>query len=99
MGRLRAFFGTDDGPPLRELIGRRGLYPLGILGALNLVDELDRAVMVVFAPNIRRYFDISNAALGGIVGLQVALIIVLGVPLGYLGTRVDRARLDRKSVV
>ena len=88
---------TEKEPPLREAIAATGWYPLTILFALNLVDELDRAVMVVFAPNIRRYFDMSNAALGGIVGLQVALIILVSVPIGYLGTRVDRARLLRVS--
>ena len=86
-----------DEPRLRQVVGATGWYPLTILFALNLVDELDRAVMTVFAPNIRRYFDISNAALGGIVGLQVALVILVSVPLGYLGTRVDRARLLRAS--
>jgi ABC-type branched-subunit amino acid transport system ATPase component/MFS family permease len=85
----------DDTPSLREVVAGRGWYPLGIVTALNLVDELDRAVMVVFAPNIRRYFDISNATLGAIVGVQVALVILIGVPLGYLGTKVDRAVLLR----
>lgn len=79
------------------MLGERGWYPLVIITALNLVDELDRAVIAVFAPNLRRYFDISNATLGGIVGLQVALVIVIGIPLGYLGTRVDRSSLLRWS--
>jgi branched-chain amino acid transport system ATP-binding protein len=92
---LRTWLGADEGPPLRELIGRQGWYPLLVITALNMVDELDRAVVIVFAPNIRRYFDISNAALGGIVGLQVALLVLLGVPIGYLGTRMNRAHLLR----
>ena len=85
----------DEAPSLRAAVAGRGWYPLAVVTALNLVDELDRAVMVVFAPNIRRYFDISNATLGAIVGVQVALIILVGVPLGYLGTKVDRAALLR----
>ena len=92
---LRTWLGADEGPRLRELIGRQGWYPLLVITALNMVDELDRAVVIVFAPNIRRYFDISNAALGGIVGLQVALLVLLGVPIGYLGTRMNRAHLLR----
>ena len=88
---------SPDEPRLGALIADRGWYPLGILFTLNLVDELDRAVMVVFAPNIRRYFDISNAALGGIVGLQVLLILLVSIPLGYAGTRVNRVRLLRAS--
>ena len=88
---------SADEPRLRDLVARQGMYPLAVLFSLNLVDELDRAVMVVFAPNIRRYFDISNAALGGIVGLQVMLIILVSIPLGYAGTRVNRVRLLRAS--
>jgi len=87
----------DAGPSLREQIGDGSWYPLAVITALNLVDELDRAVLVVFAPNIRRYFDISNATLGGIVGLQVTLILLVSVPIGYLGTRVNRANLLRVS--
>ncbi|MGH9084942.1 MAG: MFS transporter [Acidimicrobiales bacterium] len=100
-GRLRAWLGDIDGEEgpgrLRDLVGDAGWYPVAVLTALNLVDELDRAAVAVFAPNLRRYFDISNATLGGIVGAQIALIIVVGIPLGYLGTRVDRARLLRAS--
>ena len=108
-GAVRRFLGIDDddlslapadpGPPLAAVIrsSPAGWYPLGVLTLLNFVDELDRAAVAVFAPNIRRTFDIGNAALGSIVGLQVALIIVLGIPVGYVGTRFDRARLLRLS--
>jgi branched-chain amino acid transport system ATP-binding protein len=101
-GRLRSWLGDVDGADgpgrLRDLVGATGgWYPIAVLTALNLVDELDRAAVAVFAPNLRRYFDISNATLGGIVGAQIALIIVVGIPLGYLGTRIDRARLLRAS--
>ena len=86
---------------LREIIrsSKAGWYPIGVITALNFVDELDRAAMAVFAPDIRRAFGLSNAALGGIVGVQVTLVIVLGIPIGYLGTKLDRARLLRISAV
>jgi ABC-type branched-subunit amino acid transport system ATPase component/MFS family permease len=97
--RLKALVAGDDAPSLREVVGSSpaGWYPLGVVTALNFVDELDRAAMAVFAPDIRRAFDLSNSALGGIVGLQVTLVIILGIPIGYLGTRVDRARLLQVS--
>ena len=86
-------------PSLREVVSRSkaGWYPIAVITAFNFVDELDRAAMAVFAPDIRRAFGLSNAALGGIVGLQVTLVIILGIPIGYLGTRVNRARLLRVS--
>jgi MFS family permease len=95
--RLSDLLLPGDGPPLREIARTAGWYPLVILTTLNVVDELDRAVLGVFAPNIRRYFDINNTAIGAIVGAQLALIIVAAVPIGYWATRIDRARLLRWS--
>lgn len=97
--RLSTLLARGDGPTLREVVGPAGWYPLVILTTLNLVDELDRAVLAVMAPNIRDYFGIDNKALGGIVGLQVTLLIFVSVPIGYLGTRVNRASLLRWSAL
>lgn len=96
-GLVRRLLWPGDGPPLREVAKTAGWYPLVILTVLNTVDELDRAVLGVFAPNLRRYFGINNTALGAIVGVQLALIIVAAVPIGYWATRVNRARLLRWS--
>ena len=95
--RVRQLLSPGDGPPLREIVAGAGWYPLVILTTLNVVDELDRAVLAVFGPNIKRYFDIGNTELGALVGAQVLAIIVLGVPVGYLGTKVDRDRILRWS--
>lgn len=95
--RLRDLLLPGEGPPLREIAKTAGWYPLVILTVLNVVDELDRAVLGVFAPNIRRYFGINNTALGAIVGAQLALIILAAVPVGYWATRINRARLLRWS--
>jgi MFS transporter, Spinster family, sphingosine-1-phosphate transporter len=84
----------QDRPPLREVVAGAGWYPLVILTVLNVVDELDRAV---FAPEIQRYFGISDTTVGLIVGIQVSLAIVAAVPLGYLAMKVDRARFLRRS--
>lgn len=86
-----------DDLPLRAAVAGAGAYPLAVLTALNFVDELDRAVVAVFAPNIRRFFDISNGALGAIVGIQVFVVILASVPIGYLGTRTNRSRLLKVS--
>jgi MFS family permease len=82
---------------MREIAKTAGWYPIVILTVLNSVDELDRAVLGVFAPNLRRYFGINNTALGAIIGAQLALIIVAAVPIGYWATRINRARLLRWS--
>ena len=82
---------------MRELAAETGWYPLAILFAFNLVDELDRVVLGVFAPNIKRYFDIDNTTIGALVGLQVFAVIVFAVPIGYIGTKINRARILRWS--
>ena len=51
----------------------------------------------MFGPNIKRYFDIGNTELGALVGAQVLAIIMLGVPVGYMGTKIDRDRILRWS--
>ena len=61
--------------------------PLGVLFALNLVDELDREVLTTLAPEIRRSFDLSNAALGALGGAGVAVVVLLGIPFAVLGDR------------
>ncbi len=99
LARAWELLAPGDGPPLREVTASAGWYPIVILTTLNVVDELDRAVLAVMAPNIRRYFDIDNATLGAIVGLQVGLVIVLSVPIGYLGTRIDRTTILRWSAL
>lgn len=81
--------------PLRKALGPPGFYPLAILVTLNLVDEIDQAVLAVFAPNIRDYFGLDRTKLGLIVGIQVSLLVVAAVPLGYVAVRVDRARMLR----
>lgn len=99
MSRVLALFRKGDGPDIREVVSTAGWYPLVILTSLNLVDELDRAVLSVMAPNIRDYFGIDNKTLGAIVGVQVTLLIFASVPIGYLGTRVNRAVLLRWSAL
>jgi MFS family permease len=95
--RVLQLFLPGEGPPLREVAATSGWYPLVILTTLNVVDELDHAVIGVFAPNIQRYFDLNDTALGALIGVQVAMIIVAAVPIGYWAMRTNRARLLRWS--
>jgi MFS family permease len=95
--RARGLFRQTDGPRLRDAVGGVGWYPLAIVCTLNFVDELDHAVVAVFAPNIRRHFDLTNAELGAVVGLHLTLLILAAVPIGYLSTKHDRTSILRWS--
>jgi len=95
--RARALLSPGDGPPLRQIATVGGWYPLLIITMLNVVDELDRAVLGVFGPNVQRYFDMNDATFGLLVGVQVTALVLLAVPIGYLGTKVDRGRILRWS--
>jgi MFS family permease len=97
MSSVRDLLSPGDGPPLRDIASAGGWYPLVVITSLNVVDELDRAVLGVFGPNVQRYFDMNDATFGLLVGVQVTALVLLAVPIGYLGTKVDRGRILRWS--
>ncbi|MGH2812314.1 MAG: MFS transporter, partial [Actinomycetota bacterium] len=85
---------------MRGLIERRlpflkdqPLFPLVILFALNAVDELDRIAFFTLAPEIRDHFGLSATGFGLIAGFSQVLILVGGLPLGFIGDRFKRTRL------
>ncbi len=98
-GRIRALLSPGDGPPLRDVAAAGGWYPLVVITSLNVVDELDRAVLGVFGPNVQRYFGMNDATFGLLVGVQVTALVLLAVPIGYLGTKIDRGRILRWSAL
>ena len=61
---MKALLSPGDGPPLRQIAAAGGWYPLVIITSLNVVDELDRAVLGVFGPNVQRYFGMSDTTFG-----------------------------------
>jgi MFS family permease len=97
--KVRDLLSPGDGPPLRQIAQHGGWYPLVIITSLNVVDELDRAVLGVFGPNVQRYFGMSDSTFGLLVGVQVTALVLLAVPIGYLGTKIDRGRILRWSAL
>ena len=97
--RIRDLLSPGDGPPLRQIAAYGGWYPLVIITTFNVVDELDRAVLAVFGPNVQRYFGMNDATFGALIGVQVLALVLLAVPIGYLGTKVDRGKILRWSAL
>ena len=78
-----------------ELGAAGSLLPLGLLFALNAVDELDSTAFAILGPDIRDAFGLSNAATGSIVALVAAVGLLLTLPAGIVSDRSDRVRLIR----
>ena len=71
----------------------REIYPLGLLLVLNAVDEFDVTAFTTLAPEIREAFGLSNTQYGVIVALTTVLILLGGLPLGFIGDRLPRVRM------
>jgi branched-chain amino acid transport system ATP-binding protein len=68
-------------------------YALVVLSLLYFFDEFDTAAFGVLAPDIQRSFHLSDNGFGGLVILNVSLLLLLAIPVGYLADRVRRTRL------
>jgi len=101
--------GADPGPAppwwrpvrrfghLRATLAPAGLYPLGVLFGLNLVDEFDRVGFAALLPEIRDTFGLSDDAAISIAALATAFSILMAVPVGYLADRTNRVRLAQAA--
>lgn len=69
------------------------LFPLVILFLLNAVDEFDSRAFLVLAPEIRDEFGLSVTGFNSIAGLTFILVLLGGLPVGFLADRFRRTRL------
>jgi branched-chain amino acid transport system ATP-binding protein len=68
-------------------------FALVVLSLLYFFDEFDTAAFGVLAPDIQRSFHLSDQDFGGLVILNVSLLLLLAIPVGHLADRVSRTRL------
>jgi MFS family permease len=69
------------------------IFPLGVLTALYFFDEFDTAAFSTLAPDIQRSFDLTDQEFLGLIILNVSVLVLLAVPMGYLGDRVSRTKI------
>jgi len=69
------------------------LFPLVVLFGLNALDEADRDMFGVLAPDIRDHFHLSNQGFLSIVALTLLGGLLLEVPLAYYADRLPRMRI------
>lgn len=77
----------------RRLISRWGMKPVLVLTGITVVDNLDRNAFVTLAPDLRRTFDLSQAAMNGIAGVSSVLVVLAALPFAVLADRSSRVRL------
>lgn len=88
MSRVRGF--VEKRWPFME---GREIFPLGLLLILNAVDEFDVSAFATLAPEITETFNLSDTQYGVIVALTTVLILLGGLPIGFIGDRLPRVKL------
>ncbi len=74
-----------------EIAGGMPTYPLVILFLLFFFDEFDTAAFNILAPNIREAFHLTVLAFGTIVVVNLTVVLLLAIPVGFYGDRLPAA--------
>jgi branched-chain amino acid transport system ATP-binding protein len=69
------------------------VFPLAVLTALYFFDEFDSSAFATLAPDIQRSFGLTDEKFLGLIIVNLSLVVLLAVPIGYLADRVRRTRL------
>src|SRR5881394_2326836 len=78
---------------LERITGGEVITPLLILFAIYFFDEFDTAGFGVLAPQIKRAFHLTDKAFVGIIIINLAVLFVLVIPVGYYGDRFPRTKI------
>jgi MFS family permease len=73
-----------------NVTGGEAVFPLSVLFLLYFFDEFDTGAFNVLAPNIKRSFHLTDQRFGVIVVVNLAIVLLLAIPVGHLGDRVKR---------
>ena len=74
-------------------------YALGVLAVVYMFNFIDRQILAILLPSIKNEFQVSDTALGFLVGTAFALFYVsLGVPIARYADRSNRRNLIALAV-
>jgi branched-chain amino acid transport system ATP-binding protein len=79
--------------PFEKVTGGLPIFPLAVLFTLFFFDEFDTAAFNVLAPNIKRAFHLTDTAFGVVVVLNLSIVLLLAIPVGFYGDRLPRRKL------
>ena len=75
---------------LKKITLGAAVFPLVVLFLIYFFDEFDTAAFTVLAPRIRHAFHLSIQGFGGVVAVNLVIVLAAAVPLGYYGDRLPR---------
>ena len=78
---------------LSELGGGVSLFPLGVLFAIELLDQATQSAFNVLIPNVRDAFHLTNAGILLIVAIAGAAALACTLPVAVLADRTNRVRI------
>ena len=77
-----------------DVASRYAYYVLAVLFCVNILNLVDRQVVYILFPLIKKDLDLTDAQLGALGALPFAIFYsFMGVPLGWLADRWNRVRL------
>jgi ABC-type branched-subunit amino acid transport system ATPase component len=77
----------------KQLGGGASLFPLGVLFAIELLDQGTQSAFNVLTPNIRDAFHLTNAGILLIVAIAGAAALLCTLPVAVLADRTNRVRI------
>jgi ABC-type branched-subunit amino acid transport system ATPase component len=78
---------------ISQLGGGASLFPLGVLVAIQLLDQATQSAFNVLTPNVRDAFHLTNAGILLIVALAGAAGLACTLPVAVLADRMNRVRI------
>jgi ABC-type branched-subunit amino acid transport system ATPase component/predicted MFS family arabinose efflux permease len=91
--------GGHRGGGLRGMTAGAPALPLVVLFGLNFVDEFDRIAFAAVITEIQRAFGLSDAGIQQVAGLAGLATLLLSLPMGIVGDRINRVRLSIAAAV
>jgi ABC-type branched-subunit amino acid transport system ATPase component/predicted MFS family arabinose efflux permease len=79
--------------PFENVTGGLIAFPLMVLFFLYFFDEFDTAAFGVLAPDIEKAFHLTDSRFGTIVILNLSVVLLFSVFVGYYGDRLPRTKL------
>src|SRR6476659_5647146 len=76
-----------------DVSGGMLIFPLVVLFFLYFFDEFDTAAFGTLAPEIQKAFHLTDAKFASLVILNVSIVLLAAIPVGYLGDRLPRRKL------